>query len=55
MALEPSWTKNESTFSSIPLKFVLAELERQFNIDVETENINTEQLLQGPLTTQTLI
>jgi len=43
----PSWTRNESTFKSIPLKYVLAELERQFNIAVETENINTEQLFTG--------
>ena len=45
--LEPSWIKNESSFTSIPLKFVLAEFERQFNIEVETENINMEQLFTG--------
>jgi ferric-dicitrate binding protein FerR (iron transport regulator) len=43
----PSWTQNESTFKSIPLRYVLAELERQFNIEVETQNINTEQLFTG--------
>ena len=45
--LVPSWTQNESTFKSIPLKYVLAELERQFNIEVETQNVNTEQLFTG--------
>lgn len=43
----PSWTQNESSFKSIPLKYVLAEFERQFNIEVETQNINTEQLFTG--------
>ena len=47
--LEPSWIKNESSFTSIPLKFVLAEFERQFNIEVETENINMEQLFTGTI------
>jgi len=43
----PSWTRNESTFKSVPLKFVLDEFERQFNIEVETQDINTEQLFTG--------
>ncbi len=43
----PSWTSNESTFKSIPLTFVLDEFERQFNIEVESENIDTEQLFTG--------
>jgi len=46
-ALEPSWTQNESTFKSIPLKYVLDEFERQFNIEVETKNITAEQLFTG--------
>ncbi|MGS0524968.1 FecR domain-containing protein [Zobellia nedashkovskayae] len=45
--LQPSWLTNESTFKSVPLKFVLAELERQHNITVETQNIDTEQLFTG--------
>ena len=47
IATVPSWTQNESTFKSIPLKYVLAEFERQFNIEVDTQNINTEQLFTG--------
>jgi len=43
----PSWVNNESTFSSIPLKFVLNELERQYNIDVQVQNIDMEQLFTG--------
>ncbi len=44
---QPGWIDNESTFKSIPLKYVLAELERQFNITVSTQNVNTEQLFTG--------
>ncbi|SDM77852.1 FecR family protein [Kriegella aquimaris] len=44
---EPSWMNNESTFKSIPLKYVLLEFERQHNITVETKNINTDQLFTG--------
>ena len=43
----PSWMNNESTFQSIPLKYVFAELERQFNIKVSTENIDTNLLFTG--------
>ncbi len=43
----PSWIDNESTFKSIPLKYVLAEFERQHNVTVETQNIDTAQLFTG--------
>lgn len=44
---EPSWIRNESSFKSIPLKFVLDEFQRQFNIEVSSENIDTDQLFTG--------
>ncbi|MAU25896.1 MAG: histidine kinase [Muricauda sp.] len=44
---QPSWVNNESSFRSIPLKYVLAEFERQFDMEVKTENIDTEQLFTG--------
>lgn len=46
-AAEPSWMSAESTFKSIPLKYVLQEFERQHNLTVETEHIDTEQLYTG--------
>ena len=46
-AIQPSWMENESTFKSIPFKYVLAELERQFNVTISTENVDTEQLFTG--------
>lgn len=44
---EPSWVKEESTFKSIPLKFVLKEFERQFNISFELKNIDTDKAFTG--------
>jgi ferric-dicitrate binding protein FerR (iron transport regulator) len=46
-AAEPSWLFNESSFKSIPLSFVLAEFQRQFNKTVETHNIDENQLFTG--------
>ncbi|MGB6152438.1 MAG: FecR domain-containing protein [Pricia sp.] len=44
---EPSWINDESSFKSVPLKFVLDEFERQHDIAVETQNIDLEQLFTG--------
>jgi ferric-dicitrate binding protein FerR (iron transport regulator) len=44
---QPSWVNKESTFKSIPLKYVFAEFERQFNVQVKTENVDTGQLFTG--------
>ncbi|MBM1106151.1 FecR family protein [Aurantibacter crassamenti] len=43
----PSWIDKESTFKSIPLKYVLDEFERQHNITVKTQDINLDQLFTG--------
>ncbi len=47
MGNAPSWMQNESSFNRIPLQFVFAELERQFNIKVTTENVDTNLLFTG--------
>ncbi|MBT8236832.1 MAG: FecR domain-containing protein [Bacteroidia bacterium] len=44
---QPSWVLNESSFKSIPLAFVLDELKRQYDIRVETENIDLSQKFTG--------
>lgn len=44
---QPSWMNNESSFKSIPLKYVLEEFERQFDIAVRIENVDTDQLFTG--------
>ncbi len=47
MTTEPSWVNNESSFRSIPLSFVLKEFERQFNVRVETQNVDLSELFTG--------
>jgi transmembrane sensor len=43
----PSWMNNESSFKSIPLKFVLDEFQRQHDIKVKTQNIDINTLFTG--------
>lgn len=43
----PSWIENKSTFEAIPFKEVLAEMERQYNIEITFKNINTSRLFTG--------
>ena len=43
----PQWTKNVSSFNRIPIFEVIAELERQYNIEVEMDKIQTERLFTG--------
>ncbi|WP_341215052.1 FecR family protein [uncultured Wocania sp.] len=43
----PKWTHNMSDFYAIPIKKVLSELERQYNIEVIFKNINVNRLFTG--------
>jgi transmembrane sensor len=44
----PSWaTKNISSFKSVPYTEVINEFERQYNIEIETNNIDANQLFTG--------
>lgn len=43
----PGWTFRESDFDAVPLKHVIAELERQFNIRIETRDLDMNQLFSG--------
>ncbi len=44
---QPSWVNNESSFERMPLEFVFEELERQFKIDVKTQNVDNNLLFTG--------
>lgn len=46
-ASAPSWTRNESSFRSMPLAFVLEEFERQYNAEVETSGLDLSELYTG--------
>ena len=43
----PQWTKNVSSFERVSLGEVIAELERQYNVNVRTENLDTDRLFTG--------
>ncbi|WP_318312732.1 FecR family protein [Flagellimonas crocea] len=43
----PQWTKNKSYFQRTPVSEVFAELERQYGVTVNSENVNTAQLFTG--------
>jgi ferric-dicitrate binding protein FerR (iron transport regulator) len=43
----PSWINNESQFNSMPYKEVIAEFERQYNVAINANTIDTTQLFTG--------
>lgn len=48
--LEPRWLKDESRFRSMPLKYVLSELERQYTIKIDKNNVDLNQKYSGGFT-----
>jgi len=44
---KPQWLDNISTFKSIPLYVVLEEFERQYNVSISTQGIDTKRLFTG--------
>lgn len=47
VSIEPSWIANKSIFEAIPFKEVLAEMERQYDIEITYKNIDTSRLFTG--------
>ncbi|MBQ4822678.1 FecR domain-containing protein [Aquimarina sp. MMG016] len=47
VAQTPSWINSTSTFRSVPIKYVFKEIEEQYNIKVDTSNINTGVIYTG--------
>jgi ferric-dicitrate binding protein FerR (iron transport regulator) len=45
--LNPQWTKDVSDFTSVPMREVIAELERQYNIKVTYDSAIEERLFTG--------
>lgn len=43
----PSWTKGESSFVSVPIKYVILELEKQYNIEIDSNNIDDSIIFTG--------
>lgn len=46
----PSWLNNESQFKSIAFKYVVAEFERQYGVDITLVNIDSSQTFTGAFT-----
>ncbi|SHI66547.1 FecR family protein [Aquimarina spongiae] len=44
---EPTWLTNTSSFRSIPLKYVFKELEEQYNIQINSSNIDLTTIYTG--------
>jgi ferric-dicitrate binding protein FerR (iron transport regulator) len=43
----PSWINNQSYFKSMPLNYVISEFERQYDIKIESQQIDTKQVYTG--------
>tara|TARA_R110000868_G_scaffold687_4_gene4930 strand:- start:377 stop:1294 length:918 start_codon:yes stop_codon:yes gene_type:complete len=50
----PSWLSKESSFESVPLHYVMDELQRQYDIEVSTKEIDTAQLFTGTFSNDNL-
>lgn len=46
----PAWLSKESSFENLPIYMVFDELERQYKIKIETQNIDLNQLFNGTFT-----
>lgn len=47
---QPSWLRGESSFKSVPLKYVISEFENQYKLKIITEDIDTSRLFTGSFT-----
>ena len=46
----PAWTKGESSFISVPLEFVIASIEKQYNLVVLADDIDKTRVYTGSFT-----
>jgi ferric-dicitrate binding protein FerR (iron transport regulator) len=44
---KPTWINGESTFKSVPLKYVILKFENQYNVKFDTNNIDTTVIFTG--------
>lgn len=45
--LQPFWMQNKSSFKQVPFYEVLSEMERQYDISIQTTNINIDRVFTG--------
>ena len=46
----PDWRRAESSFESVPFRYVMQEFERQYDVSITTMNVDTEQIFTGRFT-----
>ena len=51
---KPNWLNGESSFNNSPLKFVLEELEKQYQVKIDATNFDTTILYTGTFTNTNL-
>lgn len=51
---EPDWLSGQSSFKSVPLQYVLKELERQYRVSVKAEGVDLNQLFTGSFSHENL-
>ena len=50
----PSWLNGESSFVSVPLKYVILELEKQYNIQIDAHRIDDSIIFTGSFSNKDL-
>ena len=53
-SIEPSWKQGETSFNSMPLKYVINALKNQYQITIETSNIDDKKKFTGSFTHKNL-
>lgn len=51
---EPDWLNSESNYKSVSLDLVLEDLQRQYNITINSKGIDTKQIFTGSITHKNL-
>ncbi|MFT5761128.1 MAG: transmembrane sensor [Polaribacter sp.] len=51
---KPNWVNGESSFNNTPLHFVLAELEKQYQVKIDSSTIDLNTLFTGTFTNKNL-
>lgn len=52
--VNPSWIHGESSFKSVPLRYVISALESQYNIEIHSDVIDTNIIYTGSFTHESL-
>jgi len=50
----PNWISGESSYKSIPLKYVISDFEKQYNVNVDASKINDKTIFTGSFTHRNL-